>query len=226
MLVYSDRIKYYDLELWKQYEEADYIHTIPDWKIVKSKNIISEFAKERCWNSFSTGKDSIVTSFLVAELNLDVPIVFIKTFRTHLYCDEIIKIFEKIINKKIIIIEEKENDNWKHWGYGIKIANKMFGSRSIRGIRAEESGQRLLSAKVHGVVTENSCRPILHWTAQDVFAFLAQNNLPVHPNYAMLGGGRWERDRIRVGSIGGERGCEMGRNEWEKEYYGDILRRL
>ena len=63
-------------------------------------------------------------------------------------------------------------------------------------------------------------------SAADVFAYLASRQLPVHPAYAMLGGGRYQRDRIRVSSLGGRRGDGMGRAEWEREYYGDILRRL
>ena len=41
-----------------------------------------------------------------------------------------------------------------------------------------------------------------------------------------LPGGRFPRDRIRVASLSGRRGDGMGRAEWEREYYGDVLRRL
>jgi len=51
-------------------------------------------------------------------------------------------------------------------------------------------------------------------------------NLPVHPAYAMTAGGRWDRKHIRVASLGGQRGAQYGRREWEREYYGDVLRRL
>jgi len=99
-------------------------------------------------------------------------------------------------------------------------------SRSIHGVRAAESGERSLSAAVHGVATNRTCRPILRWTGPEVFAFLEQAELPVHPSYAMLGGGRWNRDRIRVGTLCGVRGGGIGRAEWEQEYYGDVVRRL
>lgn len=79
---------------------------------------------------------------------------------------------------------------------------------------------------MHGVATEKVCRPIIDWTTNDVFAALRMLDLPVHPAYAMSGGGRWSRDRLRVDCIGGERGRGIGRAEWEQEYYGDVLRRL
>ncbi|TXH99574.1 MAG: hypothetical protein E6Q76_19695 [Rhizobium sp.] len=62
--------------------------------------------------------------------------------------------------------------------------------------------------------------------AADVFAYLAFHGLPVHPNYAMLGAGRWPREYLRTAPLGGKRGDQFGRAEWEREYYGDVLRRL
>ena len=63
-------------------------------------------------------------------------------------------------------------------------------------------------------------------TAADVMAYLARFNLPVHPAYGMLGSGRYDRERIRVATLGGERGGGAGRREWESEYYGDVLNRI
>jgi len=77
-----------------------------------------------------------------------------------------------------------------------------------------------------GLDTGASFRPIGRWRQADVFSYLHHHHLPVHPAYAMLGGGRWPRRHIRVHSIGGERGTEHGRREWEQEYYGDVLRRI
>lgn len=77
-----------------------------------------------------------------------------------------------------------------------------------------------------GISTERTCAPLAWWTAADVFAYLATHDLPVHPAYAMLGGGRWRRERLRVAEIGDTHGKGGGRLEWETEYYGDALRRL
>jgi phosphoadenosine phosphosulfate reductase len=42
----------------------------------------------------------------------------------------------------------------------------------------------------------------------------------------MLGGGRWDRNYIRVAEIGDIHGNGIGRTEWESEYYNDEIRRL
>jgi hypothetical protein len=42
----------------------------------------------------------------------------------------------------------------------------------------------------------------------------------------MLGSGRWQRERIRTAEIGDVHGTRMGRTEWEREYYPDILARI
>ena len=77
-----------------------------------------------------------------------------------------------------------------------------------------------------GESSPNTCAPIGWWTARDVFAYLHLHGLPVHPAYAMTRGGLWPRDRIRVASLGGQRGRGAGREEWERLYYGDELRRI
>ena len=64
------------------------------------------------------------------------------------------------------------------------------------------------------------------WRAADVFAYLAQRGLPVHPAYGYLGGGRWARERLRVAEIGDTHGRLSGRGEWEQEYYGDLLHKI
>lgn len=99
-----------------------------------------------------------------------------------------------------------------------------MGEHRITGVRAAESGQRAMSARVHGVSTATTCRPILRWPTADVFAYLARFDLPVHPAYAMTMGGRWDRERIRVAPLFGERG--LFRREWEEHYYPDHAARL
>jgi len=94
------------------------------------------------------------------------------------------------------------------------------------GVRASESGIRRISRIKHGISTDNVCRPIIDWNEQDIFSYLAYNDLPIHPNYAMLGNGRFERDRLRVDELGGVQGNSFGKSEWEKEYYPDILRKI
>ena len=47
-----------------------------------------------------------------------------------------------------------------------------------------------------------------------------------YPVYAMTGGGRYDRYRLRVSAIGNPEGRGVGRLKWEKEYYGDVLNRI
>ncbi len=227
MLIVVDRHTDEDLELWDALEKADFSHAVPGWKVIEARRAIQSFAADGpCWCGVSCGKDSVVLASLVAAVAPDVPLVWIRPRRATPYGDIVRQILEPILGQSILVLDEPEGANWENWGDGIPIANHRFGPRAIHGVRAEESSIRQLSAGKHGVITQRFCRPLLHWSARDIFAWLAQHHLPVHPNYAMLGGGRWNRERIRVGSIGGPRGRGIGRAEWEQEYYGDVLRRI
>jgi phosphoadenosine phosphosulfate reductase len=118
-------------------------------------------------------------------------------------------------------IQDVETD--KIWYSTWNKVNKEISERHISGVRAKESAVRKLRMMRWGENTEKTCAPIGLWTTDDVFAYLVKYDLPVHPNYAMLGGGRWNRKIIRVAEIGDIHGTERGRAEWEKEYYSDIL---
>jgi phosphoadenosine phosphosulfate reductase len=105
-------------------------------------------------------------------------------------------------------------------GDGFAEAARRFGDRHVSGVRADESRVRELSAQHHGVATARTCRPILRWSARDVYALHAAEDLPLHPAYAMSFGGALDRDRLRVASLGGDRGTGHGRRGWEMHYYG------
>jgi phosphoadenosine phosphosulfate reductase len=77
-----------------------------------------------------------------------------------------------------------------------------------------------------GTTSTNALAPIIHWKTADVFAYLAKYDLPIHPAYACLGGGRWPREKIRVAEIGDTHGGFHGRYEWEMEYYPDESRHV
>ena len=227
MLIECDRIRAEDHELWMDLERADALHVIGKHRIQAAISAISEFRDAGpCWCGVSWGKDSVVVADLCCRVG-GIPLVFVCTRRTTPYWHGVMSQFRSSWpDARITVIAEDEGDQWPHWGGGIGIADEMFGRRAVHGVRRQESSVRRLSAMVHGISTAHMCRPILNWSSDEVFAYLCQNDLPVHPNYAMLGGGRWPRDWIRVGSIGGPRGRGIGRDEWEREYYGDVLRRI
>ncbi len=76
---------------------------------------------------------------------------------------------------------------------------------------------------IHGISSLRTCAPIGWWTGGDVYAYLHQHGLPVHPAYACTMGGELDRDRVRVASLGGTRGTEFGRRQWEWAYYRDEI---
>ena len=76
-----------------------------------------------------------------------------------------------------------------------------------------------------GSQQKKTLAPLSLWKSDDVFAYIEQHGLPLHPVYGMLGGGRYDRKHLRVDCIGGIEGNGIGRLEWEKEYYPDVLRK-
>lgn len=109
---------------------------------------------------------------------------------------------------------------------GIRAAQKRFGKRWIGGLRAAESGVRKRALPKSFRQEAASCWPIGRWSDRDVFGWLDLHDLPTHPAYAMTEGGMWDRGRLRVGIIGGPKGTQFGRREWEWRYYPDIMQRL
>ncbi len=243
MLIPSERHKPADLELWAEMERADRVHashSVFRHKVERALEDIQQFTragKPPCYAGVSWGKDSTVLAHLIARCLSPrrdlIPVVWIKV--------------EPIFNPDCRLVEDafleahyidyhcitthccRDLLGWHATGtleQGFAEAVRRFGGRHISGVRAEESGERKLRGRKWGVATRRTLAPLIWWSAQDVYAYLAVHQLPVHPAYAMLGGGRWERDRLRVASLGGRRGDGRGRAEWEQEYYGDVLNAL
>lgn len=234
MLIESHRHTAADLALWREYEAADAIHGATHrmlYKARKATHRLIEFAvQDGCYVSVSWGKDSVVVADLAHRTGLNLPFVWVKVERFEnpeccLVRDRFLQSHDIDYHEIVVSVDgERPGKGILHSGF--KEAARRFGRRYISGIRSDESGVRAICANTHGGMTENTCWPISRWTNQDVFGWLAARNLPVHPAYAMLGDGRWPRDRLRVATLGGERGTAYGRAEWEREFYGDILRRL
>jgi phosphoadenosine phosphosulfate reductase len=222
MIVSSPRITDADREYWGQFNVIDATRDISG-RIDASLRHVVEFADSDTFCATSWGKDSVCVAALVAMAAPETPLYSVKTRRQNPDCDLVRDAFLAMFPDVIYTEICEPKSPWPHWGYGLK---QIPFVKSIHGVRAAESSERSLSAAVHGVSTARMCRPILRWSGLDVFAFIEQMGLPLHPSYAMVGGGRWQRDRIRVGTLGGVRGNGIGRAEWEQEYYGDVLRRL
>lgn len=189
----------------------------------------------------SWGKDSVVTADLVLRVDPKIRLVNIQNGRNVPFTSEVRDRFMSSHTEATLSIVDTSHEaigpkqdkylrtDWRDYE-GFRQAGIQFGEHRITGIRGTESSVRAMSLMVHGTATEKSCRPIIRWTGQDVWSYLALHNLPIHPIYAMTMGGAYERDRLRVGNIGGEIGDLTGREEHELRYfpqeYKDSKKRL
>ena len=243
MLIVSPRHRPRDLELWAEQEEADLIHagtTAFAAKVERAIDEICDFAaRKRCYAGVSWGKDSTVLAHLihsgVSRLKDATPtLVWVKVSPiANPDCDRVADDFLERFwapYHRVDIDCDRDLFGFHATGTlerGFSQAARFTGATAhISGVRAEESGERKWRMRKWGAETIRTLAPIGWWSHADVFGYLASRDLPVHPAYAMQGGGRWPRSRIRVASLGGRRGDGMGRAEWEAEYYGDLLRRL
>lgn len=237
MLIKTDRHTKEDLELWEEMESADKVRGISKSKIDFAIKMIQECCEKKSYVSVSWGKDSIVVAHLCYVAGVKIPMVWIKEKPMHneYCCDVRDKFLQKFPFQYHEIVADystvgfcqfldKNGDS--HLFHNIADAvNKTFGRR-ITGIRNDESGRRLVRYMSHGINTPKTSAPISLWSNNDVFSYLAKYDLPVHPNYAMLGSGRYPRNKIRVDCFCGTQGNSFGRAEWEYEYYPDVVNRI
>lgn len=238
MLIASNRHKPEDIEFWSTHHNADALRAndVGFWNLVRvAKETVCDFmGRGKCYASVSWGKDSVVLASIVASLSVPPPLVWVKV--EPIYnpdCihvrDAFLKSHPHVIYDEIQVECTHDKHGWHATGTlerGFKTANNRWGPKYISGVRAEESGDRTRRVRSYGLSSKNTCAPLGHWKFHDVMAYLVYHDLPIHPAYAMSGGGRYDRSHIRVASLGGKRGDNRGRKEWEEEYYGDVLRRL
>lgn len=246
MLIKTDRHTKADMETWEDWEEIDHLESKKEnlaRKEYKAIENIRAFTNEhKCYLGVSWGKDSVVVADLALRNKVNISIINLRCMPSHNpECDKVrdafLLLYPNCNYKEIIVnygnvysgnmpdhIRDKYTDKLFYTGF--KKACDLYGDSHISGVRAEESGSRNIRMKRWGISTDKTCAPIGWWKTVEVFAYLHKYNLPVHPNYAMLGGGRWDRNRIRVAEIGDVRGNGIGRSEWEKEYYRDILTKI
>lgn len=239
MLIDSPRIRAPDREAWAIAERADAVQAQRiDWgkKCAVALDVIEYFARQSpCYAGVSWGKDSTVLAHLVhraaTERGVLIPIVWVRVHpRTNPDCvavrDAFLSAFPCVQYREIDLVWNPHDRRRRHqlWD-GFRRAATLFGTvRYLSGIRAEESAGRRVRMRTHGVVSAATCAPLIQWRAPEVFAYMYQYGLPVHPAYACTMGGDLDRGRIRVGTIGGARG--YGREGFEQHYYPDILREL
>ena len=163
-------------------------------------------AVETCKNpavSFSFGKDSLVCVDIATQIKPDILIVNIDRGKGG-DLEEAVEMYDKYAKQqgwnyhrvktpREVFEIYKEAGGVTKLKRGVVNKNLLAGAgRAIKqfnidcqvlGIRTEESKGRRYSAK-HGALfvpkasTVYKCRPILHWTGADVWAYIVSRNLP------------------------------------------------
>lgn len=228
MLIPSNRLGPGDLDAWGAWSRTDRLLSMrreTNALIRRSCEHIERFGADEAYVSCSWGKDSTVTAWLVRNVLPDVPIVWFRWPLADPPESEAVR--DAFLAALPGPYEEHAATSCADfYAAGGVFARGASGRRRFTGIRSAESASREMSALVHGVATKSVCRPLLHWSAHEVYAALDLADLPVHPNYAMSRAGTLDRDWLRVDVIGGETGTGMGRREWERHYYSDVLNRV
>lgn len=228
MLITTDRHKPEDLELWEGYKELDSITDYSPRKVELSKIIIESWCEKHADAVFFTswGKDSVLLLDFAYRLGVKCPVVYMYTERENPDCRLVERAFLDTHPGLDYHAEFFEYERVRPKDLQWKELAQMYGHHRITGIRNDESNVRLLLYKRFGFMSDRSCRPLALWTGREVFAYIHQNNLPLCPVYGYLGGGRWERDQLRTHSLAGTAANGIGRAEWEREYYPDLLARI
>jgi len=179
-----------------------------------------------CYVGVSWGKDSVVVAHLARQVSPDLPLVWVRLSeaRDNPDCYAVRDAFLARWPGEYHEVWSGHQDDGGQLATGARRggyaeAGRRFGDRYVSGVRADESRERRLRVARWGVATERTCAPLARWSGADVFAYLERYDLPIHPAYACTFGGALDRCRIRVASLGGERGTGHGRQEWEAAYY-------
>ena len=236
MLIDSPRLSDADRDTWRQWSAMDSRMATAmagrlDRLTETARQVIEDFtAAGPCYLSCSWGKDSVLILHLLvtSPAAARVPTVYVTHDAASADraenpdCAEVREAFFAQFGPLPGGYQELTG---RVAGRRSTLAQDMGTSRRITGLRAAESDQREMSRRRHGAATGESCRPIIAWTDQELWAYTARHDLPVHPAYAMTYGGQLDRSRLRVHSFGGQQGG-LRRWQWEDDYYGDITKSL
>lgn len=229
MLIDSLRITAADRAAWQRISAVD-----PIWAqtgafrraVERARSRVQRFvARGAGYASVSWGKDSLVLAHLVAIEAPSVPVVWVEVEgRCPPECHAVMAVFARRYPNVALHVRREAPDGAVHpklRGFAWAVAE--FGRPYLSGVRGAESSARRQAQRA-GAERRWAVMPILDWSARDVWAYLALHDLPIHPVYAMTLGGRLDRDQLRMGTIGGDRGRGWGRAEWEQHYYPEMMR--
>lgn len=237
MLISSPRHTAEDLAAWAIHERTDEINAHL-WRhrlarmADRARSTIGAFVRDDTngYLGVSWGKDSVVVAHLVSTMGLDLPAVWVRVARReNPDCPAVRDLFlerHPLRYEEIVVDAADTRTGLLTSEHGYREAAQRHGDRHISGVRGGESADRARRMARWGTTTARTCAPIGHWSADHVYAYIHAHGLPLHPAYAMSMGGRLDRRRLRVSSLGGTRGYYAGRRAWETRYYGRELAAL
>lgn len=241
MLLDSPRLSIHDRAEWQRLARYDSaLSGTPRMArlIAHAEDAIRAFlADGDAYVSVSWGKDSVVVADLAARIDPTARVEWVRAARVETPETAEVRDAFLALHPHVTYIEHEGRFRVPlrgEPGFSPDAHQDLLGEhlhgRRISGIRAEESRTRSRSAKRHGTATDRSCRPILQWRIDDVFAYLARHDLPIHPAYAMSLGGTIDRKDLRVHAL---RTCppfitahDIATRRWERwedAYYPDIV---
>lgn len=244
VLIGSRRLSAADVAGWEQLAECDRLRgrlAGPGRRAVRSRGVLERFCRAGpCAVSVSWGKDSVVLAHILALLisqgRVDpaaAPLVHVRPDRmdspeTALVRDAFLARFPQVRYEETVFswrVPLKGEPGWLPGQPGQDALAECLGSRHggrrVTGVRKAESPSREAAMAAYGDATARTCRPIGWWTTDDVFAWLAAADLPVHPAYAMSMGGAYQRGKLRVHWLG----TDVAHLGWEMRYYADVYAR-
>ena len=238
MLVDSPRLTPADRTHWQAVSRYDRTLTIPTSRLDKSHQVISAWAATSgAVISTSWGKDSVVICALAADTG--IPIVRVRCDpydempETDVVRDQFLAQYPHVrYEERTIALRNPQRGEPGHHEHVMNpnathqdVLREAITGPYMSGVRAAESKARGISARVHGWSTTNTCRPILGWATPEVFAYLEQQHLPVHPAYAMTFGGSLDRCWLRVHRLAAQApySHKTDHVSWEDTYYGDVI---
>lgn len=206
-------------------------------RVARTHQIIKEFLQiaKTPYIAWSTGKDSTACVGLVRDHQNIVAV----------HHDNGVELPDNyVIRQQIdnVVVHKAENlflDLMDEYGFEsskLRKSNfvKEFEQRHnfdgvILGLRKQESAVRKRFVNRHTYQRKDGiwvCLPILHWQLDDVFAYLLQEDLPIHPIYTCQSNQPLEYRRVGSFISSRNRGAEYGRFVWLREQYPDLWQDL
>src|SRR5690606_11646040 len=240
MLIDSPRLTPRDRDHWARLEHFDdALSHDPDLDRLEARGraAVEQFAQGGDWYvSVSWGKDSVAAAHIALQVNPRAVLRWARARHVEMpECEAVRDAFLRMHPEaryeeieyvfRVPLRFEPGHDTAPSQD---ELHVTLTGSYVSR-LRAHEPSMRRNCIGHRGLVTSTTCRPIAHWDATHVFAYLHKHDLPVHPAYAMSMGGYYDRRWLRVHPLGtaAPPASAVYRRDhaaWEELYYGDVLK--